>query len=212
MKNKSNLLWVLVLAGALLPKSLTRHFENKIPLELTDTLNIYTTNPPFVYFNKELNKFDSWIDSTLNESVKNNSNAIIVNKTDYKLYLIKKGKVDSEYNIDLGKNPIDDKQVEGDFCTPEGMYTVEQKVNSTHTKFYKALLINYPNDQDKERGKTGSSIEIHGPGGIGRNWTNGCVALSIKDINEIYPHIKKGDRITIVKNNSKDLSKLISSE
>ena len=156
---------------------------------------------------KELTKYNLWVDSTLNESKVNNSNSIIVNKERRKLYLIKNGKIDSEYNVDLGFNPYADKQAEGDGCTPEGMYIVEKKLPPGSTNFYKAFLINYPNKEDKAKGKTGGLIEIHGYGGKGYDWTLGCISPSNEDMDKIFPYIEKGDRITIIKRTTKELSK-----
>ncbi len=156
---------------------------------------------------KELIKYNLWIDSTLNESKANNSNSIIVNKERRKLYLVKNGKIDSEYNVDLGFNPYADKQAEGDGCTPEGMYIVEKKLPPGSTNFYKAFLINYPNKEDKAKGKTGGLIEIHGYGGKGYDWTLGCISPSNEDMDKIFPYIEKGDRITIIKRTTKELSK-----
>jgi murein L,D-transpeptidase YafK len=163
-----------------------------------DTLNIlHSSSPLFAYPSEELSKFNSWIDSTLAKSAKDNSNSIIINKTKNKLYLIKEGEVYSECIIDLGRNPLN-KQKEGDLCTPEGMYIVNKKLKSKNTQFYKALLINYPNKEDKAKGKTGSYIEIHGKGGKGFNWTEGCGAVSNADMDTIFNNINEKDLVTIV--------------
>jgi murein L,D-transpeptidase YafK len=217
MVNKHNLL-TLIATGAIIsgasmniskPTYSRDSYENKPFTEqrLTDTLQNNTNNKDssFGYSPTALKRYDSWVDSTLNESIRDSSNSIIVTKADNKLYLIKNGKVDSEYSIDLGYNSHDDKQKEGDGCTPEGMYLVQEKLDSRSTSFYKAFLINYPNKEDKSKGKTGSAIEIHGNGGKGYDWTLGCMALSNEDIDEIFQHIKKGDRITIVRYASKEL-------
>lgn len=163
------------------------------------------THVPLDYSPELLNKYNSWIDSTLIESVKNKCNSLVVDKTGKALYLIKSGKVDSKYAIELGYNPLDDKQESLDGCTPEGMYKVEKKLSPPNTNFYKAFLINYPNEEDKAKGKTGNLIEVHGGGEQGFNWTLGCVALSNKDIDKVFPHINKEDRITIVKYTSRNL-------
>ena len=164
---------------------------------------------------KNLKKFNTWIDSTLTQSARKNKKAIIINKSEYTLYLIDSGKVHSKYFIELGGNPFDDKYYEGDGCTPEGLYRVQEKKDKKHTIFHKAYLINYPNKQDLKNGKTGSLIEIHG-GGSGKkgddvteegwgNWTFGCIALSDSDMDIIFPYINKGDRITIIRYTSIDL-------
>ncbi len=168
------------------------------------SLNELKDKPSFEYSQEELNRFDAWIDSTLMESARDSSNSIIVNKTEKTLYLIKNGKVDSEYAIDLGGLSFEDKQKEGDGRTPEGRYIVKEKIPTS--LFNKAFLINYPNPEDKAKGKTGGAIEIHGRGGQGYNWTLGCMAPSDEDMDKLYPHIKKGSRVTIVRCTSRDLS------
>lgn len=194
------------------PKSVTNEktpiklsLENIIDTNKVNTINNITLDSSSNF--KELNRYNLWVDSTLNESKANNSNSIIVNKEKRKLYLIRNGEVNSEYNVDLGFNPYEDKQVEGDGCTPEGMYIVEKKLPPGSTNFYKAFLINYPNKEDKAKGKTGGLIEIHGYGGKGYDWTLGCISPSNEDMDKIFPYIEQGDRITIIKNTSKQLSK-----
>jgi murein L,D-transpeptidase YafK len=155
---------------------------------------------------REVNKFDAWVNFTLLKSAQYGSNSIIVNKTDKMLYLIKDGKVDSKYSIDLGYSPYEDKQNEGDCRTPEGFYNVAWKRGEGQTKWYKAFLIDYPNKQDKKKGKTGGIIEIHGGGVQGRDWTLGCMAVSNEDMDELFKYIKEGDEVTIVRYTSKKLS------
>lgn len=178
------------------------NLEDKIMEEQNFLVN---TKLPENYSEEELKKFNKWIDLTLLESKKLNKNSIIIDKSDYSLYLIKKGEINSRYNIELGFSPYEDKQVEGDGRTPEGMYSITLKRDRGQTSFYRAFLIDYPNAEDKKKGKTGGLIEIHGAGsgekgnGIGDNWTLGCAAMSNKDIDEIFSEIKEKDRVTIVR-------------
>jgi L,D-peptidoglycan transpeptidase YkuD (ErfK/YbiS/YcfS/YnhG family) len=72
-------------------------------------------------------------------------------------------------------------------------------------------MLDYPNSEDRarhawakktgqvpSRAGVGSLIEIHGDGGQGRNWTQGCVALTNDDIDSIWPMVKLGTPVTIV--------------
>ena len=98
----------------------------------------------------------------------------------------------------------------GDKATPEGKYHITKKKSRPQTKYHKALLINYPNDDDKARYNAGvkkgsipkrgigNLIEIHGDGGKGRNWTAGCVALTDNDIDKVYELVGVGTPVTIV--------------
>ena len=222
MGKKHTSLWALGTTGAIVLAIAMGSFVNKntsnkkVSLETkieskeiieTPQMRLENLDLRYNYNLEELNKFDQWIDSTLNKSAKDSSNSIIINKSDYTLYLITNGKVESQYNIELGFNPIDDKQRQGDGCTPEGMYDVSWKREIGQTSFYRAFLINYPNEEDKAKGKTGSAIEIHGEGGKGYNWTLGCIALSNEDMDKIFPYLKEGDKITIVKYTSRDLKR-----
>jgi len=76
---------------------------------------------------EEIGMYDEWVKITLGNSKENKSYAIIVDKFAYRLYLAKTGKIIESYPIELGFNPTDDKQMEGDGTTPEGFYKVVEK-------------------------------------------------------------------------------------
>ena len=99
----------------------------------------------------------------------------------------------------------------GDSATPEGVYRVTAKKNNGKTKYYKALLLNYPNERDKQKynkaikdgvlsQKThiGGLIEIHGTGGKGINWTEGCIALENKQMDIVYDLCQVNTPVIIV--------------
>ncbi|HAN18569.1 MAG TPA: hypothetical protein DCQ24_07850 [Bacteroidales bacterium] len=153
----------------------------------------------------------SWADETINYSKSNKTNAIIVDKFSKKAYLYESGVLKFSTDIELGKNWIGFKKFNGDKATPEGKYTIIKKKVDPHTKYYKALLLDYPNIDDKKRFQEarkkglipknkdiGNMIEIHGGGGQGANWTDGCVALKNSDIDKIYNMISEGTPVTIV--------------
>ena len=86
-----------------------------------------------------------------------------------------------------------------------------QKKDRHRTIYYKALLINYPNGDDRVRFKKnidshkfsrkteiGGSIEIHGHGGRGFDWTNGCVALDNKDMDVVFSLARENTPVIIV--------------
>jgi lipoprotein-anchoring transpeptidase ErfK/SrfK len=157
-----------------------------------------------------LSKWKRWADETINWSRNNSAYAIVVDKFAHKLYVYKDGKVKKEFNAELGPNWIGAKQYKGDKATPEGKYHITKKKNRHQTKYYKALLINYPNDEDQVRYNAnvkkgnipkrgiGNLIEIHGDGGRGINWTDGCVALTNNDIDRVYELVGVGTPVTIV--------------
>ena len=215
IKNKEDLKkankWV---DSIMFAESAEKNLEKKV-----NPANPLNLDSKYKYSEKELKKFNLLIDSTLNESKQKNSNAMIINKSDYALYIVKKGKVKYKYPIELGFNPYDDKKIEGDGCTPEGMYNVDKKLNNEQTNFYKAFLLDYPNKEDKKKGKTGGMIEVHGKGSgsrgndsDGRNWTTGCIALSNEDIDDIFNYINKDDKITVIRYTDKNLDKKLNED
>jgi murein L,D-transpeptidase YafK len=162
------------------------------------------------YFNN-FSKWQNWVSRSIKQSAQNNNYAFIVDKIKHKGYLYYKGRLSKEYDVEFGKNWIGDKQYAGDRATPEGMYMITRKKGSRDTKYYKALMINYPNDEDraqfaekKRKGllsrnsSLGGLIEIHGDGGKGGDWTIGCVALQNENMEELFNRMSPGSPVTIV--------------
>jgi L,D-peptidoglycan transpeptidase YkuD (ErfK/YbiS/YcfS/YnhG family) len=152
-----------------------------------------------------------WVEKTISESRENKSYSIIVDKYSRKCIVYLSGIRQYEYDVELGRNWVGDKKIRGDKATPEGMYKVVKKFGSNKTKYYRALLLNYPNEEDKTefkkaiaRGalpasaKIGGLIEIHGNGGKGTDWTEGCIALTDSEMEVIFKIAKEGTPVTIV--------------
>lgn len=125
--------------------------------------------------------------------------------------ILKGGKEIKSFTAEFGKNWIGDKNYSGDKATPEGVYKILDKKSNGRTKYYKALLIDYPNGEDRERfqrmvrsgeiskrTKIGGLIEIHGDGGRGAHWTEGCIALTNKEMDVIYSHVSINTPVIIV--------------
>jgi len=137
------------------------------------------------------------------------SNKIVVLKSERKLLLFKDSSLIRTYNVSLGKNPIGDKEKEGDSKTPEGKYFIDWR--NKNSKFHLSLHISYPNKKDlnesKEKGlNPGGNIMIHGrPNLIGwlpfiyenKDWTDGCIAVSNIEIEEIWKSIKDNSEVII---------------
>lgn len=161
------------------------------------------------YF-KDLSKWRRWSDETIAWSKNNNATVILVDKFAHRLYVYDDGKLKKEFRTELGPNWIGTKKYRGDKATPEGKYHVTKKKTRHQTKYYKALLINYPNDEDQARYNTlvkngsipkrgiGNLIEIHGDGGKGINWTDGCVALTNDEMDKLFELVSVGTPVTIV--------------
>jgi murein L,D-transpeptidase YafK len=137
---------------------------------------------------------------------------IVVKKGQHKLFLYLQGELLKMYPVDLGENPKGPKICQGDMKTPEGQYSIVQKKDRGHTKFYQALLLNYPNEVDRVHYDwaikngwipddigIGGSIEIHGEGvgGVGVDWTNGCIALINNQMEELFSQVPVGTPVWI---------------
>jgi len=136
--------------------------------------------------------------------------AIVVSKAAHLVVLYDRGRPIRRYRGDLGYHWVADKQRGGDGATPEGQYRVSD-VRERGSAYYKALLIDYPNahdrrafDADRRAGaisptaSIGGQIEIHGHGGTGRDWTDGCVALSDTDLDDLLRYVGVDTPVTIV--------------
>ncbi len=124
------------------------------------------------------------------------------------MYVYSKGKLLKAYIVSLGK-VRGKKRFEGDSKTPEGVYYIDSKNPRSH--FYLNLGISYPNKEDiayaRKHGKSpGGSIKIHGLknglGFIGKfhrflDWTKGCIALTNREIRELYNTTPVGTQIII---------------
>lgn len=135
---------------------------------------------------------------------------LVINKNDRELLVFNKNnKLLKKYNIALGFKPKGKKEVQGDGKTPEGTYYINDK--NPNSIAYKNLGISYPNSADLQNSKllgkpTGGDIKIHGLMNkwwfIGKihclfNWTNGCIAVSNSEIDELYKNVPIGTRIII---------------
>lgn len=136
---------------------------------------------------------------------------ILVDKVAHVLYVYQAGKAIRSFEAEFGPNWMAHKERNGDKATPEGNYRITKKKERGNTIYHKALLLDYPNEDDrrqfaikKKKGLLqrsagiGSLIEIHGNGGKGFNWTSGCVGLRDRDIDELYRLVSSGTLVTIV--------------
>lgn len=157
--------------------------------------------------NNKIAKWRKWVNEAIESSKRSQLYSIVVSKVDRRLFLYKGGRLYKTYEIGLGTNGSNDKLYAGDRATPEGKYHVIKKVPGS--RFHKALLINYPNEDDrrqfavaKKKGRIphkagiGGLIEIHGGGKDGM--TYGCLAMEDRQIDELFSIIDVGTPVTIV--------------
>ena len=123
---------------------------------------------------------------------------IVVEKSKRTLTLFRQDKEIRTYKVALGRDPVGPKVRQGDNKTPEGVYFVDYKVR--HSIYHRALHLSYPNPDDVERARSlgvppGGSIMIHGMkedklwmGDVQYlfNWTNGCIALTNREMEELW--------------------------
>ena len=123
---------------------------------------------------------------------------VVVRKSERTLALMHGGNVVRSYHVQLGLNPVGQKERSGDFRTPEGSYRLERR--NPRSDFFLSLKVSYPNPQDLRRARahhweTGGSIMIHGlPNTLkhepeyyeNHDWTDGCIAVSNADMVEIW--------------------------
>jgi murein L,D-transpeptidase YafK len=134
---------------------------------------------------------------------------VVVEKSKRKMYLIKQGVVYREYPISLGYRPLGHKGEEGDKRTPEGRYVIDYR--NPESRFYLSLHINYPSEIDQQSAadngvSPGGEIFIHGqpnnskphPSKFrGRDWTDGCIAITNQEIEQFWALVKDGTPIDI---------------
>ena len=130
-----------------------------------------------------------------------------VDKSDRTLTLYAEGRPVRRYTgIQLGDAPLGPKRFEGDERTPEGRYTIDY--GNPSSAYHLSLHISYPNPADvayaRARGRSpGGLIFIHGqpnghPGRVPGDWTDGCIALSNAEIEELWSLVGDGAEIEIV--------------
>lgn len=129
---------------------------------------------------------------------------IIVFKSERRMHLLHQDQVLRSFDFELGFAPSGHKEVEGDGKTPEGLYYIDRK--NPNSRFHLSIGISYPNEQDiakaEELGKSpGGDIFIHGTprkfGGQGDDWTWGCIAVTNREMEDVYAMVRVGTPIMI---------------
>jgi len=127
---------------------------------------------------------------------------IVVSKSDRRMYLVHHGRVLKRFRVDLGRAPAGPKRIEGDGRTPEGTYVIDRR--NPDSRFHLSLGISYPSEDDRALAAAmgrppGGDIFIHGRNGRGGrlDWTEGCIAVTDREMEEIYAMVRVGTPITI---------------
>lgn len=134
---------------------------------------------------------------------------VLVEKGARRLSLWFAGYLVREYQVALGSEPMGDKQRARDGRTPEGVYTIDGRNGGS--EFHRSLHISYPSEADVHRARVarvdpGGEIMIHGlpndadwVGSEHRrfDWTEGCIALTNEEIDELWELVEDGTPIEI---------------
>ena len=134
---------------------------------------------------------------------------LILEKSKRQLHMLSNGKIVKTYKVSLGRNPIGHKTREGDGKTPEGTYLIDRRY--ARSAYHRSLHISYPSADDIKKAQMagvspGGDIMIHGlPNGFGflapfhhlKDWTQGCIAVANKEIEEIWNNVSGGTVIVI---------------
>ena len=134
---------------------------------------------------------------------------VVVLKREHVLQLLSHGKVVKTYKVALGGDPAGPKTRQGDHKTPEGVYILDFR--NAHSQFYKSIHISYPNAGDRAAAhkngvSPGGDVFVHGlPNGYGsigaahrlKDWTDGCIAVTDDEIDEIWLAVADGTPIEI---------------
>jgi len=134
---------------------------------------------------------------------------VVVYKHRRRLVLLSDGKELRSYKIALGGEPSGPKMRQGDHRTPEGLYVLDSRNANSH--FYKAFHISYPSSKDIAAARKlgvspGGDIMLHGLpkeyAFVGKahtlhDWTDGCIAVSNDEMDEIWKLVRVGTPIDI---------------
>ena len=148
-----------------------------------------------------------WPESTLPNNLR--ASEIIVVKHQHHLLLKYQGRTIKSYPISLGSDPVGPKTRQGDGRTPEGRYIISGR--NPNSGYHLSLRISYPSPQDRARAAQagldpGGDIMIHGlPNGLGWlgrlhrlfDWTQGCLAVTNSEMDELWRAVPDGTPITI---------------
>ena len=160
---------------------------------------------------EHLERWRGWVADAVAWSRRTGKTALVVDKDAHQVVVYRGGRAFRVFDAELGWNNVGDKRAQGDGATPEGHYKITQMKGRGRSRYHKALLLDYPNAEDVRnldalkasgavpRGtRPGGLIEIHGDGGRGKDWTDGCVAVTNTQMDELFRLVAVGTPVTIV--------------
>lgn len=137
------------------------------------------------------------------------ADSIVVDKSEHRLSLFRRGTLVKSYLVALGQRPVGDKLRVGDMRTPEGLFHIAAR--NPQSRYHLALRISYPDAAHRARAQAlgvspGGDIMIHGlpdryaavgPAHREFDWTEGCIAVTNEEIEEIWAAVPVGTPIQI---------------
>ncbi len=148
---------------------------------------------------------------TIDWSRTHRAQAIVVSKADRVLMLYKNGRKVLTYPIRLGSRGIRAKQHYGDGATPEGEYRIQRKRGPGQTPYFRALILDYPNIDDRRRFEEAQKAGLipksqHMPGliqlhGIAQGISDqpyGSIVLDNPQIAQLFEQVAVGTPVNIV--------------
>jgi lipoprotein-anchoring transpeptidase ErfK/SrfK len=193
------------------------HFEHSIQTseragKIILTQTALLTNELGRYADDDL--IAAWRESaqrTIDWSRAHRAQAIVISKADRVLTLYKNGRKALTYPIRLGSRGIRAKQHYGDGATPEGEYRVQRKRGPGQTPYFRALILDYPNADDRRRFEEAQKAGLipksqHMPGliqlhGIAQGITDqpyGSIVLDNPQIAQLFDQVSVGTPVNIV--------------
>ena len=130
---------------------------------------------------------------------------VVVDKGNRDMFLLHNRSVLERYKVHLGFAPAGHKQIEGDGRTPEGHYLIDRR--NPNSAFHLSIGVSYPNERDTANARAmgqspGGDIFIHGePNGVAvsrTDWTWGCIAVTNREMEDVYAMVRNGTPITLL--------------
>jgi murein L,D-transpeptidase YafK len=146
---------------------------------------------------------------TMRPAAPSAADSLVLEKSRRELMVYYHGYLVRTYFVALGRSPVGDKQRIGDNRTPEGLFFIQGR--NPNSRYHLSLRISYPDERHRERAarlgvEPGGDIMIHGlpdeqaalgPAHRDFDWTNGCIAVTNQEIEELYRVIRDGTPIQI---------------
>jgi murein L,D-transpeptidase YafK len=137
------------------------------------------------------------------------ADSIVIEKKAHRLTLYHMGSPMRSYRVALGGQPVGDKRSRGDRRTPEGLFSVDGM--NENSDYHLALHLSYPDERHQLHADSlgvdpGGDIMIHGlPKGrekLGaqhraKDWTNGCIALTDEEMEQLWNIVPIGIPVEI---------------